>query len=218
MDKSEVISVAYAEDHVSVREGIIQFLHDLGGISVTVQASNGVEMLTNLIHATDIPNICIVDINMPEMDGFSLLLEIKKRWPLMRILVLTKYSNEVSVVKMIKNGANGYLTKECTVEEIKKALVSIHETGYYYSQVADHDTFNSVQNKDLKPLNLTDNETRLLTHFVSGLTNEEVAQQMQKTIKSVKRSQERLRKKLNVKDRTGLILLAIKYGIVPINY
>jgi two-component system invasion response regulator UvrY len=218
MDKNDVIHIAYAEDHVAVRESIIKFLHDLGGISVTIEANNGIEMLTKLVNATHIPEICIIDINMPQMDGFNLLIEIKKRWPLMKILVLTKYGSEASVVKMIKNGANGYLTKECTVEEIRNALVSIHETGYYYSQVAGHDMFNSVQSNDLKPLQLTDNESVLLKHFVSGMTNEEAAQKMNKTIRSIKRSQERLCKKMNVKNRTGLILFAIKYGIVPVDF
>ncbi|MHB8207645.1 response regulator [Mucilaginibacter sp.] len=218
MKGSRVIRVAFAEDHVSVRQGIVSCLHEMGGITVAIQANNGEEMINQLMTTTRVPDICIIDISMPKMDGFLLLTEIKRRWPRMGALILTKHTVDPFINKMIKIGANGYLTKESSVEEIKDALLSIHQTGYYYSEIAGIEKFNSVHSNDTKPVQLNDNQTELLMLLAAGMTNKQIAIKINKTAKSIKSRLERLCIKLKVNGRAELIVYAIKSGIVPTDF
>jgi DNA-binding NarL/FixJ family response regulator len=215
MDK-QLVRVAYAEDHVAVRKGIISILQLSGDIEVDIEADNGAEMLRKLMQTRKLPDVCIIDINMPEMDGFSLLLEIKKRWPRMRTLILTLYDNEAYIIKMIRQGANGYLLKTCDPAEIRTALISIHEHGYYYSHTADQRKFDAVLNKEVKPLHLTDAEKEFLKYSCADLSYSEIAVRMNTSLRSVQGYRDRLFKKLNVSNRVALALYAIQEGIVTI--
>src|SRR5690606_33677819 len=126
------IHIAYADDHTAVRKGIISFLSGLGGIVVDIEANNGKELIKQLEKVKRLPDVCLLDINMPQMDGFETLVEIKKRWQSMKVLILTVHDAELYVIRMIRNGANGYLLKSCDPEEIKKALFTIDTKGVYF--------------------------------------------------------------------------------------
>jgi two-component system invasion response regulator UvrY len=216
MDKDKTIHIAYAEDHISVREGIVAALERSGGFSVDIQADNGIDLLEQLARTMRLPDICIVDINMPKMNGFNLIIELKKRWPAMPALILTLFENESYIIKMIQNGANGYLLKSCPTTEIRNAIQSILETGFYYSKVADSDKFASVNNKTLKPFNLTTSEIEFLKYSCSDLNYSEIATKMNTTTRSIEGYRDRLFSKLKVNSRVSLAMYAIKSGLVTI--
>lgn len=214
-DPTLLIHVAFADDHIVIRQGIVSLVEALGNIQVDIQADNGAEMLSKLEAADRLPDICIIDINMPVMDGYMLLLELKKRWPDMRTLIFTAFDNEPGIIRMIKAGANGYLLKNCRPDDLKDALFAIHHTGYYYSVSAGSDMFQRAE-KPVRQLKLTNGEIELLKRSCSELSYSQIATQMQTTIKSVEGYRDRLFSKLNVNSRAGLILYAIKSGIVPL--
>jgi two-component system, NarL family, invasion response regulator UvrY len=216
MEDQQLIHIAYAEDHVSVRKGIVSVLHAMGDIHVDIEADNAVDMLDQLVTAARLPDICMIDINMPQMDGFSLLIEIKKRWPDMRTLILTLFNREPYIIQMIKFGANGYLLKNCDPSEIKRALLSIYHTGYYYSHVANSILFESVLNNEVKLTSFTDAEKEFMKHCCSNLSYDEIAEAMNTTSRSVKGYRDRLFNKLDVNSRVELALYAIQSGIVPL--
>lgn len=214
MEAKDLIRIAFADDHVSVRQGISAFLEGMGNIKVDIQADNGRMLMELLERADRLPDICMIDINMPVMDGFKLLEEIKKQWPEMKILVFTVFNREPYVIRMIKAGANGYLVKSCNLEEINAALVSIKDNGYYYSTVASNRVFES--SKKVRLPNITKGESELLKYCCEEMTYAEIAQAIGTTPSSVEGYRDRLFNKLGVSSRIGLCQFAVANGYVPL--
>ncbi|XZF13924.1 response regulator transcription factor [Chitinophagaceae bacterium MMS25-I14] len=216
MKEEPVIHVAYADDHATVRKGIITFMGELGGISVDIEAGNGKDLLKQLEQAEHVPDICIIDINMPEMNGFDTLIEIKKRWPNMKTLVLTIFDHELYIIRMILNGANGYLLKSCDPTDIKKALVSIYNNGIYHSELVSSQFLHAIKNKEIKLPNFTEKELQVLKYCCSDLSYAQIAKNMNTTARSVEGYRDSLFKKLKVNSRVSLALYAVQAGITPL--
>ncbi|GAB3910482.1 response regulator transcription factor [Mucilaginibacter boryungensis] len=217
MEQELTIRVAFADDHNLVRKGIISMLRSLGGIDIVIEADNGNELISKLTAADRLPEICILDISMPQMDGFAVLTEVKRRWPEMKVLVLTAFFWEIYIIRMMQAGANGYLLKECDIEEVKTALISIHNEGYYYSECANSTVFHLVNTKAIRLQTFTENEIEVLKYCCTDLTYGEIAQQMHTTLRSVEGSRDRIFHKLNLNSRIALVLFAIRSGLVTLD-
>lgn len=211
-----LITLAYAEDHVAVRKGIISNLEADESIKVIVEGKNGEELLHNILESSVLPDICLIDINMPRMDGFVLLQEIKKRWPKMGCLVFTVFEFESYIIEMVRCGANGYLLKSCDPDELNLAIHSIYENGYYFSETANHIAFNLVQNKKFKNALFADREVELLRYVCTEMSYADIAVQMNTTFKTVDGIRERLCVKLGVNTRIGLAMASIQLGYFTI--
>ena len=212
---STVLTVAYAEDHTAVRLSIINYIHDLGGVRVVMDANNGLALLALLEAAETLPDICMLDIKMPEMDGFELLSKLKEQWPSLKTLVLSTFSEELYVIKMIRAGVNGYLTKDCDPEEIKQALISIHTHGIYYSELFASNMQVSLQPHGPILPDFSGKELQFLKHCCSDLTYAQIARAMKTTPKSAEGMRDSLFKKLKINSRVMLALFAVRSGIVP---
>ena len=210
------IHIAYADDHLVVRKGIISLLNNLGGIEVDIEASNGKELIEQLVAAPCLPSICILDINMPVMDGFDTIIEIKKRWPKMKALVLTIFEAEHYIIRMIRYGANGYLLKTCDPAEIKCALIAIHQKGIYHSTLVPAHLTNLVKNNLIKQVNLTEKEMAVMKYCCSDLTYSDIGQKLGTTTRSVEGIRDSLFRKLQVASRVSLALYAVQFGLVPL--
>ena len=211
-----VIRVAYADDHKVVRKGIISFINKLGGILVDIEADNGRDLIKQIEQAREIPDICMLDINMPEMNGFDTIVELKKKWPDIKVLVLTVFDVEIYIIRMIMYGANGYLLKSCDPDEIKNAIFSIHNSGMYYSDIVTRQFFNSVINKEIKIPNLTGREIQVLNNCCSDLSYAQIAEKIGTTTRSVEGYRDSLFKKLNTNSRVSLSMFAVQFGLVPV--
>jgi two-component system invasion response regulator UvrY len=212
---SGIVRVAYAEDHIAVRKGIISYIHDLGGVEVIIEADNGRELIEKIAGTSQMPDVCILDINMPAMNGFETIDVLRSKWPDMKTLILSTFVEELYVVRMIRAGVNGYLSKACDPLEIKEALISIHEKGNYYSDLFVEKIAVAIQDHKFKIPNFTERELCFLKHCCSDLTYTAIAQLMKSTPKSVEGYRDSLFKKLNVTSRVSLALFAVKAGIVP---
>ncbi len=210
------IHIAYADDHTAVRKGIISFLSGLGGIVVDIEANNGKELIKQLEKVKRLPDVCLLDINMPQMDGFETLVEIKKRWQSMKVLILTVHDAELYVIRMIRNGANGYLLKSCDPEEIKKALFTIDTKGVYFSDVISSRFFHAIQNKEIKLPNFTAKEIEVLKYCCTDMSYAQIGEKMGTTSRSVEGYRDSLFKKLKVNSRVSLALYAVRFGYVPL--
>jgi len=217
METLSPIRIAYAEDHTIVRKGVIALLESLGGIVVDIEAENGKELISKIEMTGQLPDVCVLDIDMPVMNGFETLIYLKKKWPEIKTLVLTLYHEDLYIIKMIRNGANGYLVKRCSPHEIKKALQSICNNGYYYSEVANHQYFKLVNNKVIRLPNFTPKEIEVLRYSCTDLSYAEIGEKMKTTQRSVEGIRDSLFKKLDVHSRSSLVICAIKYGIVTID-
>ncbi len=213
MDDHKQIKIAIVDDHILLREGLAQHLSDDPHMSVVFQAMHGADMLQKLEQAADLPDIIIIDLQMPVMDGFSLTDELKRKYPLIRILILSGYSSEYNVASMINKGVSGYMIKECSPDDFRKAIHNIYETGYYYSEVANEQLFKIFQGNTLKNVQIPDREMEFLKLCCTSLRYDQMAAEMGISINTLHGFRERLFDRLSVNSRTGLILFALKSGI-----
>ncbi|MBS1688875.1 MAG: response regulator transcription factor [Bacteroidetes bacterium] len=210
------IVLAIADDHEIFRKGVIEIISSWDEFSVTIEANDGKDLIHRIAKANTQPNICIIDINMPEMNGYDTLAEIKKQWPKIKVMVLTMLKDEYCFIKMIRNGADGFLSKNSNPKELRKALLSIHESGVYHSDLMARKFIRVMQETDVIP-KFSDKELELLKLCASDLTYAQIADKMSITERSVAGYRDNLFHKLNVNSRVGLAMCAIKMGIVPID-
>ena len=126
-------SVAVVDDHVLLRNGLANLIRSLDSYAVLFEADNGKDFIEQL-KPLYLPDIVLMDINMPEMDGYETALWLKRNYPGIKVLALSMYDNENSVIRMMKNGAKGYVLKDIDPVEFRRALDSLISKGYYYSR------------------------------------------------------------------------------------
>jgi DNA-binding NarL/FixJ family response regulator len=216
MYRTEPIQIAYADDHAIVRKGICELLNSLGTCHVAIEADNGQELIEKMEKSEKAIDICMLDIFMPVLNGFDSVTAIRERWPEMRILVLTGHNTDYYLIKMIMAGANGYLLKNCSPKELENALLAIHENGIYHSDIMSSRFFRSVMKKEIKLPTITEKETEFLKYCCSDMSYMQIAGKMGVTVKSVDWYRESLFKKLNVASRSGLVICAIQFGLMPL--
>lgn len=217
MKTEPVITIGYADDHVSIRQGIIAYLKSLGGIDVLVEADNGAELVKSLSHLSLLPNIIILDINMPVMDGFETISILSEKWPQIKTLILTAFDTELYLIRMIKMGANGYLLKSCHPQEIKQAIVTIYNNDYYYHDAQSKSFHNKVKTGIITLPHFTDNEMLFLKYCPMDLSYDQIATKMNITVKAIDGYRDRLCIKLKVKGRIGLAMAAIQFGFAQVD-
>lgn len=213
MDPQPLIRIAIADDHPVTRRGIIDTIALFDGFSIDIEADNGEDLIMQLEQAVEMPDICILDISMPGLNGYETLKEIKRRWPHVKVLVFSMYNNEFSVMKMLKEGANGYLQKNCPPRQLQRALADIYYNGIYNAELAAPQLIKLLHHKDALP-DITDREMEFLQHCCSELTYKEIAGLMHLSTRTVEGYRDALFNKLNIKTRTGLVMYAVRNGIV----
>jgi two-component system invasion response regulator UvrY len=213
------IKVVLADDHVLLRNGLASLINSFGGYKVLFEANNGKDFIAQLKPATA-PDIVLLDINMPEMDGYETALWLKKNYPLVKVLALSMYDNENAIIRMFKAGAKGYILKDCDPSELRMALDSINRKGFYYSEMVTGrliHTINQLDEEDNAVKNLiqlNDRELEFLKLACSELTYKEIADRMFLSPRTIDGYRDALFEKLAVKTRVGLVMYAIKNGIV----
>lgn len=209
------IKVMLVDDHVLIREGIRNLLEFDGSIEVIEQASDGFECLDKLKNVT--PDIILLDINMPRMNGIEVLEELKLKNISVKVLVLTVHNEVEYLVKAVDVGANGYILKDSGSDELKKAIHDIIE-GDSYIQPSLIPTLNSrLINRDIdkeKLESLTKRELEILAQVASGMFNKEIAANLNISERTVKNHISNIFKKIDVSDRTQAAVFAIRNNII----
>lgn len=209
--------VMLVDDHALIREGIKQLLEFDGSIDVIEQASDGAECLEKLQHVQ--PDILLLDINMPNVNGIEVLEEIKKKNIPVKVLMLTVHSEAEYLVQAVDIGANGYILKDSRSEELKKAIQSVMD-GDSYIQPSLIPSLNSrLVNRDIdkeKIAALTKREMEILTQIAGGMFNKEIAMNLNISERTVKNHISNIFKKIDVSDRTQAAVFAIRNNIVKL--
>lgn len=209
--------VMLVDDHALIREGIKQLLEFDGSIDVIEQASDGAECLEKLQHVQ--PDILLLDINMPNVNGIEVLEEIKKKNIPVKVLMLTVHSEVEYLVQAVDIGANGYILKDSGSEELKKAIQSVMD-GDSYIQPSLIPSLNSrLVNRDIdkeKIAALTKREMEILTQIAGGMFNKEIAMNLNISERTVKNHISNIFKKIDVSDRTQAAVFAIRNNIVKL--
>lgn len=211
------IKVMLTDDHVLMREGIKHLLEFDGSIEVIEEASDGIECLQKLekIH----PDILLLDINMPEMNGIEVLEELKRREDPLKVLILTVHSEVEYLVKAVDIGANGYILKDSGSSELKQAI-NVIMSGESYIQPSLLPALNSrLINRDVdqdKLQTLTKRELEILTQVAGGMFNKEIAVNLNISERTVKNHISNIFRKIDVSDRTQAAVFAIRNNIVKL--
>ena len=217
MKNDTVIHIAFADDHLSTRKGIIAFLEKIGGICVDIEAENGKDLIKQLKNVRTLPETVLLDISMKEMDGFDTIEVLKTKWPDLKVLVLTGSESELYLIRMIRKGANGYLLKSCHPVEIKQALIAIRETGNYYSDAATSKYFQKVKTGVVGLPDFTEMQLEFLRYCPTDLGFDQIADKMRTTEKALDSCKTRICDKLQLEDkhrtRVNLAMYAIHFGL-----
>lgn len=211
------IKVMITDDHVLMREGIKQLLEFDGSIQVIAEAADGIECLEKL--QTVIPDVLLLDINMPNKNGIEVLQEIKKRKMKIKVLILTVHNEVEYLIKAIDIGVEGYILKDSESAELKKAINHIL-TGENYIQPSLIPALNSrLLNRDIdkeKLESLTKRELEVLIKIASGMFNKEIAIHLNISERTVKNHISNIFKKIEVSDRTQAAVFAIKNNLISL--
>lgn len=215
------IKVALADDHVLLRNSLALLVANLG-YAVQFECSNGKELILKL-DENNLPDVILMDISMSEMDGFETTLWMKNHYPQVHVLALSMIDDENAIIRMLKNGAKGYVMKESDPIELKRAIDDVMTKGVHYSELVTGKLLHSVYKLDepdmgtKKLLDLSEREIEFLKLASSEKTYKEIAEDMHLSPRTIDGYRDNLFEKLNIKSRVGLVLFAIRYAIVQVN-
>lgn len=213
--------VALVDDHEMLRSGLAGLINTFPDFKVISEAGHGREFIDNL-NRDELPDIVLLDITMPVMDGYETALWIKNELPNTKILVLSMLSNDMAIIRMLRNGVKGYILKESKPAILKQAMESIIKNDFYVNELVKDKLVNYITNdkdKDLnttKLLNITESEVQFLQWLCMDKSYKEIAKEMFISVRTIDTHRDNLFKKLDINTRVGLIVFAMKHGIVEL--
>lgn len=218
---TKTTAVALVDDHALIRNGLAGLINTFEGYKVLFQASNGQEF-TDVLKSATLPDLVLMDINMPKKDGYETTLWLRNNYPNVKVLALSMYDNESAIIRMLKCGARGYILKDAEPGDLKRALDDIINKGFFYSDLVTGHLIHAMQNMDdsaeiRTTFNLSDREVEFLKLICTELTYKEIADKMFVSPRTVDGYRDALCDKLNVKTRVGLVIYAIKNNIVNLS-
>ena len=228
----ETIKLMLVDDHDVVRTGLRSFLETQPGFEVIAEANNGLQALEKAKEMR--PDIVLMDITMPNMDGMEATRQLKKLYPECQILVLTVHADKQYFMKMLSVGASGYITKQAAADELVAAIHAV-AAGHVYlhpalarwlledyqrltkNMVIPSPTEAADGNKEVVDLSiLSQRERQVLEQVGEGLSNYDIGKELGLSPKTIARHRERIMKKLNMHSRTELVKFAIKTGLISL--
>ncbi|MEO6454489.1 MAG: response regulator transcription factor [Ginsengibacter sp.] len=213
-----MIKIAIADDYKIYRDGLKVGLAADDNMEVVLEADNGEELINGLIKYE--PNVILMDLKMPIMDGMEATKIIRKKFPSIKVLVITMYEDDKFIIHLMENGANGYLLKNAESDEIRKSIYAVHENGYYFNDLVNKALLKKLVLKgNLKPsfnqnVEFTERELEVLKLICEEKTAAEIGKEIFLSPRSVEGIRQRLIEKVGVRNTAGLVMFAIKNEIV----
>jgi len=208
--QTEPISIAIVDDHTLFRNGVAALMAEFAELRIIFEAENGQQM-QQMLTKHPAPQVILMDINMPLMDGYEATKWIKEKYPQVRVLALSMFEDDKAVIRMIKAGAGGYVLKESKPRELLEAIKALNEKGSYINEMVSGKLIRSVTH--VSAPDFSKKELDFLWHCCSELTYKEIAEKLFVSPRTVDNYRESLFQKLNLKTRTGLVLYAIQNEI-----
>ena len=212
------ISVLIVDDHAVVRRGLRAFLESEGDIEVVGEAADGAGALQQVQEL--LPDVVLMDLVMPGMDGITATRKIREICPSSRVLVLTSFSEDDKIFPSIKAGAQGYLLKDTPAEDLGRAIRSVARGEFLlHPEIASKvlAEFSTLRRDPPLLTSLTPREIEVLSLIAQGYTNREIARDLSISVKTVKTHVGNILSKLHMVDRTQAALYAVRQGLVPGN-
>jgi len=214
------IKVLLAEDHTIVRKGICSLIDGKADIQVLGEAEDGREAIERAEALA--PDIVLMDITMPHLNGLEATRQIKKRCPQVKILALTMYTNEEYILQIIQAGASGYVIKQAAPAELISAIHAVYRGDMFLSPsvskvIIDEYMKHKAPNVSAKYDELTDREREVLQLLAEGHSNRSIAKELNISIKTARVHRIRVMKKLECQSVSDLVKYAIRKGIISLN-
>ncbi len=210
----ETLKIAVVDDHILFRKGLISLIQSLDeAFEICMECNNGQEFIAALTQQKNLPDIAILDLNMPQMDGFETAEQLKNRFPSVKTLVLTMDNDEQSLIRMLRLGVKGYLGKDVEPAELHKAIKALHQKGFHYTDILTGRLIQSlVEPSEVEQAigTLKERELDFIRLACSEDTYERIADKMCVSPKTVDGYRAAVFDKLNVRSRVGLAIYAIK--------
>ena len=207
------ITVLLVDDHPIVREGIRAYLTEKSNLKIVGEATDGQEALTKSQEL--LPDIILLDIRMPNMNGIEVSKQIKKFSPKSKIIILTVYKSREYAKELISLGVLGYMLKDAHPEELYRAIEEVNKGNYYFSdQISDLILKAALNN--FSGIRLSTREEEVLKLITNGMHNKEIASQLNLNTRTIETYRERVMNKLNIHSVAGLTKYAIAEGIIDL--
>jgi DNA-binding NarL/FixJ family response regulator len=210
------IRVALIDDQLLFRQGIASMIQNTDKLELCFEAENGIACLNRLETLEVLPDVVLVDMEMPEMDGMQLTEQLQLLYPTIKILMLSVYDNQRLIAHMIQAGACGYLIKNCDKEELITAIITAHSSGFYINASAlkaiqtASSKASSVKNNGGIPIEISHREKEVLEMICQELTNAEIGEKLFVSVRTVEGHRNNLLAKTGCRNTAGLVLFAIK--------
>jgi DNA-binding NarL/FixJ family response regulator len=211
------INVGVVDDQHLFRQGMVSLLKEFENINVMLEASHGKELLVQLHHK--IPDVILLDLEMPVMDGIETTQVLKTKYPEIKIIILTMHNEEEMIVHLIEKGVHGFLPKNENIEIVIDAIYSVRESGYFFNEHVSQAMIKGLMStKKIKPafnpVKLVDKEIEVVKLICKEYTNKQIAEILSLSNRTIDGYRERILKKIGAKNTVGIVMYAVKHGII----
>lgn len=216
-DPGRVIKVAIADDHTLFRAGVRTALSVKKDVELIAEADNGMQLLNLLRHIE--PDVILLDIQMPIMDGIATLPEIRKIRPEAKVIILSMHNDHSMISKLMEIGANSYLTKNSDSETIYQAILTCFEQEFFFNELTNKALLSGLRSRRTETLGgqdaeLSEKEIRVLKLMCDEKTTKEIADIVDISPRTVEAIRDKLKSKTGAKSMAGLVMYAVKKGIL----
>ncbi len=214
------INLAIADDHKIFREGLKATLEEYTDLNLMIEAANGIELVKQLAFKS--PDVVLMDIKMPEMDGMQATAFIHENFGNVKVLALSMFNEDKYILDMMKAGASGYLLKNAEPQEIMDAILTVYKKGYYFNEhlsislVKQFMEKSTLRGKGKEDTELNERETEVLKLICQEKQNTEIADKLFLSVRTVEGYRTKLFEKTGSKNIVGLVIYAIKKGIIDV--
>jgi len=207
------INLALADDHSALRMCLASCLEMHISFKTIIQATDGAHLIDQFRTAETLPDICLLDLNMPVLDGFETLKIITAEFPDVKVVIYSTFLEEFNLLRAYKEGACAALSKSCELTELFDALKQVHTNGIYIPKGISRDLESAIRKHNIVLPKISYREDEFLRHYCNGLSYKEISHKMGITIRTAECYKDNLTQKLGIQNRIGLLLFALRTGI-----
>lgn len=217
MSKAKKINVGIADDHTLFIQGMTELLEQDDGIRVSLKARNGKELLERLRSRADLPDIILMDLDMPEMDGLQATKIINNEFKDIKVIIISMYDNEQVIYNMIQSGACGFLAKDADIDEVVDAIYYIYEKGFFLDKKTTAIVEKMMEKNRAsrqKHLGLTEREEEIIKLVCAQKSLKEIADELCLSHRTIEAYKAAIHEKTNTRNTAGLVLYALTNNLI----
>jgi len=214
---SEKITIAVVDDQYLFRQGLISLLKEFDNLEVIMEASNGKELIDKM--KEKLPDVVLLDLEMPVMDGIETTISLKRKYPFVKIIILTMHTDDEFIIQLVEKGASGFLPKDKDIEVVVDAITSVVENGYFFDERISKVMIEGlVKSKKAIPLFktqfLSEKEIDVVNLICKEFTTKEIADKLCLSSRTVEKYRENIILKIGAKNTAGIVMYAVKYNLL----